>query len=96
MDAGPVSRDFQGAGSPGHLQDLVQIQVLFHYLGYSGQRVVDILGFLRGNEAKVPKLAGKTLEAIESEYGEQLKDWDGNLDNLRGSRDILTQHLLKR
>ncbi|MCK4267021.1 MAG: hypothetical protein KAX31_07045, partial [Thermoplasmata archaeon] len=66
------------------------------FLDRSKTGLVSLALVYEGNDAKIPKLAGKTLEAIESQYGEELKDWDGNLDNLRGSRDLLIQHLLKR
>ncbi len=32
-----------------------------------------------------------TIQHIEEEYGEYLEDWDGDLDNLRGVKDILRE-----
>ncbi len=32
-----------------------------------------------------------TIEHIEEEYGEYLKDWDGDMNNLRGVKDILRE-----
>ncbi len=32
-----------------------------------------------------------TIEHIEEEYGEYLEDWDGDLNNLRGTKDILRE-----
>ena len=50
----------------------------------------------KGNDKKIPEMGKKTLEALEKEYGQLLKDWDGNLDDLRGSRDIISKALFKK
>lgn len=45
-----------------------------------------------GNDRRMPEIAGKTLRKVEESYGDVLKDWDGNLDKMRGSRDLLIEH----
>ncbi len=50
----------------------------------------------KGSEAVLSKMSGEILEEINDTYGDVLSDWDGDMDNLRGIKDILMKHLSKR
>jgi uncharacterized repeat protein (TIGR01451 family) len=49
----------------------------------------------KGDEKKLKKTGNKILDDVDKEFGSTLNNWDGNLDNLRGARDLLTKHLEK-
>ncbi|MEW5937354.1 MAG: lamin tail domain-containing protein [Candidatus Thermoplasmatota archaeon] len=50
----------------------------------------------KGDDARLSKIASRVLGEVEKSFGAVLRDWDGNLDRLRGTRDILIEHLFKR
>jgi len=46
-----------------------------------------------GNDRRADVISGLIIQEIELQYGETLTNWDGNLNKLRGSRDILIEHI---
>ena len=49
----------------------------------------------KGKDKGLKSLSRKTIDAVYSKYGEALKDWDGNLDSMRGIRDLLSDSIFK-
>jgi hypothetical protein len=42
------------------------------------------------NDKKLASMANEVLLEVETEFGEILTDWDGNMNNVRGVKDILS------
>lgn len=66
------------------------------YIGRHPESSMNLALVYKGNDKKLPDMAKKTIESLEKEFGDKLKDWDGNLDDLRGSRDIMSKSLFKK
>lgn len=49
----------------------------------------------KGKEDRLYETVTMILEDIEEEFGDVLRDWDGNLNSMRGCREIILDHLLK-
>ena len=59
--------------------------------GKSGQIILALVYRGEGDEERLSKIAGKTLEEIEAEFGDVLKEWDGKMEGVRGMKDILSR-----
>ncbi len=46
-----------------------------------------------GDDKKVDEISEEIIKDIDEKYGEELVDWDGNLNIMEGSREILQNHL---
>jgi len=49
----------------------------------------------KGDEERLLSTARVTLARVEHAFGDILRDWDGNLDDLHGTRDIMMEELGK-
>jgi uncharacterized repeat protein (TIGR01451 family) len=49
-----------------------------------------------GNDRRLPEISRKTLKKVHEKFGGVLQDWDGNMDNMRGTRDVLMENAFRR
>jgi len=57
----------------------------------SGAIILALVYKGRGDEDRLSKIARKTLDDIETEYGDVLEDWDGKMEGVRGMKDVLSR-----
>jgi len=49
----------------------------------------------QGRDRGLEKISRKTIAAVDAKFGDPLKDWDGNLDKVRGVQNILNESIFK-
>ena len=49
----------------------------------------------QGRDKGLEKISKNAVAAVDSKYGELLKEWNGDLEKLRGIRDVLTDSIFK-
>jgi hypothetical protein len=59
-------------------------------VGKSGMVTLALVYKGTGNDLALSKMSSKAMEEIEDQYGETLKDWDGNMSDVRGTKDIIS------
>ena len=63
------------------------------FIAKGAEGMFNLILVYKGKDRGLEDISMKTLKSIQTKYGKTLKDWDGNLDNLRGIRDLLTDSI---
>jgi|GEM_PF-6012766 len=62
--------------------------------GKSGFTILALV-YKSGTDEQLKNLTYKTLDTVEKDFYVTLEEWDGNMDKMRGTRDILVKKLFK-